>query len=42
MSAEILEVFETEQCWKGNPLAVHIGPFAIRLIEDGYKKNTIR
>ena len=42
MLEDILERLETEQRWRGNPLAVHIRPFAARLIEDGYAKDTIQ
>jgi site-specific recombinase XerD len=42
MSDQILEALATEQRWKANPLAVHIRPFVIRLIEDGYAKGTIQ
>jgi site-specific recombinase XerD len=42
MPDDILETLETQQRWRANPLAGHIRPFAIRLIEDGYAKNTIQ
>lgn len=42
MSDEILEAFATEQRWRANPLTVHVRPFAIRLIENGYAKGTIQ
>jgi site-specific recombinase XerD len=42
MSYDILENLEAEQRWRANPLVVHIGPFAIQLMEDGYAKGTIQ
>jgi integrase/recombinase XerD len=42
MSTNILESLERDQRWRRNPLDVHIRPFAIRLIEYGYAKNTIQ
>jgi hypothetical protein len=41
MSDDILKALETKR-WRANPLAVHMQPFATRLIEDGYAKNTIQ
>lgn len=42
MSDDIFRPLETDKRWRDNPLAVHIRPFATRLIEDGYAKNTIQ
>jgi site-specific recombinase XerD len=42
MSDDIIEGFETKQRWRDNPLALHIRPFAIQLIDGGYAKTTIQ
>jgi site-specific recombinase XerD len=42
MTDHIIEGFETSERWRDNPLALHIRPFAIQLIDDGYTKNTIQ
>src|SRR6516165_10529126 len=42
MTDHIIEGFETSERWRDNPLALHIRPFAIQLIDDGYVKNSIQ
>src|SRR5215468_6988188 len=42
MTDDIIEGFETSERWRDNPLALHIRPFAIQLIDDGYAKNTVQ
>lgn len=42
MSHDILGALKTDQRWRANPLAAHLRPFATRLMEDGYAKNTIQ
>jgi site-specific recombinase XerD len=42
MSDDILGALKTNQRWRANPLAAHMRPFATRLMEDGYAKNTIQ
>jgi hypothetical protein len=40
MLDDIFKRFVIDQRWSDNPLAAHIRPFAMQLIESGYAKNT--
>jgi integrase/recombinase XerD len=42
MPDDIFKPLGTDKRWRDNPLAVHIRPFVMQLIEDGYAKNTIQ
>jgi hypothetical protein len=42
MLDDIFKRFVIDQRWSDNPLAAHIRPFAMQLIESGYAKNTIQ